>query len=133
MAKKTFNPFKLAGSYIGAITFWWLFLLVIMVLSGIGAAITIGSSIGFLEALTTSLGFASQGFDIMILLITLGVIVLGFFVGYGFHLLYRLNKAMKIIIWILLAIIWLVPLIGFGISQIQESLRTSPTIIVSTG
>lgn len=130
MTKKKYNPFKMWGSYLGAITFWWLWILTVIALSGLEAAISMSRTIGFMEAFKFTLGVSTTGLAITPLVITIGVLIVGFLVGWGLHAWAKKNKVVKIVVWIILIIIYLLPIISLIMSSLSDARNTGGLIIV---
>jgi len=99
--RKSYNPFKMWGSWIGASIF-------LIVITFIGTALTgmFGSPDKFYEVLFRLLtgGMGGGKFNLIVLLLFYGTISLGFLIGWGIHSLIRKfnllkKKWFRIILW----------------------------------
>ncbi len=101
MVKKSYNPFKMWGSYVGAGIFYLLYINILKVLSG-GIGFGTGMNYSWYETIIITLGFTTKRildlysmpfFSGYQLFLTLTMIIVGFLIGWGIHsLIRRLRK-----------------------------------------
>jgi len=97
MAKKSYNPFKMWGSYVGAMIFT--LVLIALFLAGIGSGFGSGGGLGLINLLAIIIApviliFKSLGLNQPLYLIALFIVqfIYGFLIGYGIHALIRAFK-----------------------------------------